>query len=77
MLEHYQDSSCTLILGDTVDVGSTLGAWLVENRKAEQVVEIEIPKEATDALKHGAEVIQKAEAELKQIEHANKKRGRQ
>lgn len=40
MLEHYQDSSCTLILGDTVDVGSTLGVWLVENRKAEQVVEV-------------------------------------
>jgi hypothetical protein len=40
MLEHYQDARTTLALGQEADVDGTLGTWLVEHRKAVEVISV-------------------------------------
>lgn len=37
MLEYYQDKLMTLAPDSVVDVDETLGAWLLEHRKAERI----------------------------------------
>lgn len=48
MLEHYKDSTCTLIQGDEVEVSGKLGAWLLEHRKAEKITQPEIVVEVKE-----------------------------
>lgn len=49
MIEHYQDASQVLILGDTVDVNDSLGQWLIDNGKA---VKVEKPVEKPAEVRH-------------------------
>lgn len=37
MKEHYRDAENVFAQGDTVEVGSSLGAWLVEHGKASEI----------------------------------------
>lgn len=39
MREHYQDANIHLAPGQVAEVGNVLGQWLLDNRKAEAVVD--------------------------------------
>lgn len=45
MLEHYQDAQVHYAPEQVVDVSASLGAWLVEHRKAVAVIEESKPVE--------------------------------
>lgn len=45
MLEHYQDAQVHYAPEQVVDVSASLGAWLVEHRKAVAIVEESKPVE--------------------------------
>jgi hypothetical protein len=39
MIEHYQDRDVTLFPDQEADVSAALGAWLIEHRKAQAVID--------------------------------------